>query len=237
MSIASQILVIDDDLTHLDMMVNRLKSLSFSDVLQANSTKQALDILDVQSPDLVLIDHYLDKGATSIDFIKTYLLHRNIPVIVVSVFHNEKVFNDILQVVPMDFLSKNCSDFELKKSVELSLLKKQELQKKSKLQPYFFVKAGNNIHKIDIEHIEMVEVDGKYLNVYADEKKHIIRSSLNDFLKRLPTQFLKIHQSYIINMNFVESVDVEEQKVKLKHHEAFFSRNYKKALLSNYYHS
>lgn len=234
---ASQILVIDDDPTHLDILVKRLKALSFSDILQANSTKEAVDILDVQSPDLVLIDHYLDKGTTSIDFVKTYLLHRNIPVIVMSVFHNEKVFSDILQVMPMDFLSKNCSDFELKKSVELSLLRKEEEQKKSKLQNYFFVKVGNNIRKIDIENIEMVEVEGKYLNIYADEKKHIIRSSLNDFSKRLPSRFLKIHQSYIVNMDFVESINADEQKVKLKHHEAFFSRNYKKALLNNYYHS
>jgi two-component system LytT family response regulator len=234
---ASRILVIDDDLTHLDMMVKRLKSLSFSDVSQANSVKQAVDILDVQSPDLVLTDHYLDKGMTSIDFVKTYLLHRNIPVIVMSVFHNEKVFSDILQVMPLDFLSKNCSDFELKKSVELSLLRKEEEQKKSKLQNYFLVKAGNNILKINAEAIEMVEVEGKYLNIYADEKKHIIRSSLNDFVKRLPSQFLKIHQSYIVNMDFVESIDADEQIVKLKHHEAFFSRNYKKTLLNHYYQS
>lgn len=230
-----EILIIDDDENHLLILKSKLKDLSFNNLLTASSYKKAEEILDISSPDLILLDHYLDKGKTSVDFYKDNLLHKNIPVIVISTFYNEKVFEEVIKIAPIDFLTKSCTDFELKKVIELSLIKKEEYSKKSKLNSFFFVKVGKNIKKVNIEQIEMIEVDGKYLNINVDGRVFIIRSSLNDFVKRLPENFIKVHQSYIINLNFVESINLEEQRILLKNVEATYSRNFKKILFNSYY--
>lgn len=230
-----EILVIDDDENHLLILKDKLNSISYTNIILANSFNKGQEVLDISTPDLVIIDYYLDKGKTAVDFVKDLLLHKNVPVIIISTFFNEKVFDDILQIIPMDFLSKSCTDFELNKSIKLLKLKNYETQNVSKLNNFFFVKVGKIIKKVNIEQIEMIEVDGKYLNVHVEGRNYIIRSSLNDFVKRLPNNFIKVHQSFIVNLNFIESINPEDQKVILKTVEANYSRNFKKILFNSYY--
>jgi DNA-binding LytR/AlgR family response regulator len=62
-----------------------------------------------------------------------------------------------------------------------------------------------------------------------------VRSSLNDFAAKLPENFIKIHQSYIINIDFVQSINVDENIVSVKTAQIPFARAFKKMLLSKYY--
>lgn len=228
------ILVLDDDMMHLQIMVNRLKQLDYQNVIQKSKYKDASDYLEIETPDLILIDHFLDQGKTSIDFMKEFSIPRNIPSIVFSSFFNEKIFDDIMSYSPIDFLSKNCTDFELRKSLDLAFLKMSSASKKAFLNNFFFIRIGKIVKKINLDEIQMIEVDGKYLNVYVNERIYIVRSTLSDFGKRLPKNFIKVHQSYIINFQYLEYIIDDENKLKLKNCEAFFSRNYRKSLLNSY---
>ncbi|HMR87139.1 MAG TPA: LytTR family transcriptional regulator DNA-binding domain-containing protein [Saprospiraceae bacterium] len=230
-----EILLIDDDKMHLSILEERIKSLGFKNIITANSYKLAVQLLDTQVPDLVITDHFLDNGKTSLDFVKECLLFRDIPTIVITTFHTEKIFDEILTLTPIDFLSKSCSDFELAKSLKLAFSRLLQLSQTSKLKEFFFVKVGKNIKKICLNQIEMISVDGKYLNISVDGRSYIVRSALIDFIKRLPPNFIKVHQSFIVNLDFVETILVEESKVKLKTCEADFSRAFKKQLMSSYF--
>jgi DNA-binding LytR/AlgR family response regulator len=230
-----EILLIDDDKMHLSILEERLKLLGFKNLVTVNNYKNAVQLLDTQVPDLVITDHFLDNSKTSLDFVKECILFREIPIIVITTFHTEKIFDDVLALTPIDFLSKSCNDFELTKSVQLAFSRLLQQTQSSKLKEFFFVKVGKNIKKICLNQIEMIAVDGKYLNISVDGRTYIIRSALVDFIKRLPSNFIKVHQSFIVNLDFVESILMEECKVKLKTCEADFSRAFKKQLMNSYF--
>lgn len=230
-----EILLVDDDKMHLSIFSDRLKNMGFKNVIVANGYKKGAELLDSYVPDLVILDHYLDDSKTSIDFAKNFLVGKGIPFIVISTFFTEKVFDEVKTISPLDFLSKSCVDFEFMKSIQLAFNKSSLEIQTSKLKDFFFVKVGKNIKKINLSQIEMISVDGKYLNINFDGRVFIVRSALVDFIKRLPGNFVKVHQSYIVNLNFVESILVEEGKIKLKTCQADFSRSFKKQLLNSYY--
>lgn len=230
-----EVLLVDDDENHLFLIKEKLNSIQVYNVTSKKSFNEGSEFLDCNSPDIILIDYYLDNRKTAIDFIKENLMNKNIPVIILSTFYDDSILSKIQKVKPSDFLSKSCSEFELKKSIILSLVKSEETEKREVLNEYIFVKIGNIMKKVCLRQIEMIEVDGKYLNLNIDNRVYVIRSTLNDFIKKLPSNFIKIHQSFIVNLDFVEQVNLIDQKIQLKNVEAIYSKNYKKAILNSSY--
>lgn len=230
-----QILVVDDDNLHLEILKNKLKKLDYTHCTFANTYQDAKNILDSQIPDLILSDYYLDKNYTGVDLIKECLLNQEVPVIFITSFYGDSIFQDVIELAPMDFLSKNVTEFDLDKSIQLAMTKKREQVKTAKLKEYIFVKHVRDIRKLAVKDIEYIMVDGKYLSIFADNKKFLIRSTLHDFLKKLPNDFIKIHQAYVINVKFLESISIDDNTVKVGDNTLPFSRNHKKELLSGYY--
>ena len=117
----------------------------------------------------------------------------------------------------------------------LSCNKLEKIAKNSPLHEFVLVKTGKFLKKITIDQIEYISVYGKYLKIISEATPYLVRSSLNDFAAKLPENFIKIHQSYIININFVQSINVDENMVNLKTIQIPFARAFKKLLLSKYY--
>ena len=145
------------------------------------------------------------------------------------------MFKEVIGCAPIDFVPKNVSEFDLDKTIRLSLIKRKEANINKKLKDFIFVKYKREIRKLAVIDIEYMVVDGKYLVLHADQKKYLIRSTLNDFLKKLPENFIKVHQAYIINLRFLESIQLDEGILKIGTVDIPFSRNYKKDLLNAYY--
>lgn len=230
-----EILLVEDDELHLELIKQKLKNIGFLNIKAAGSYKEASIYLEAYVPDLIIIDFYLDKGFTGVDLIKEFLLNKDVPMIFISSFYGEDVFKDIVGVAPMDFIAKNASEFDYNKSIQLALSKKQENSHHSKLKDFIFVKYSREIRKIAVENIEYINVDGKYLVLYSDSKKFLVRSTLNDFIKKLPENFIKVHQAYIINLKYLESILIDEWTIRVGEISIPFSRNYKKDLFNSYY--
>lgn len=228
-----KILIVDDDSNHLSIVKSKIIRNNLYDIDSIVGFKKGIEYLNDNLPDLIILDHYLDEGKTSIDFISKLNKNINVPIIILSTFFNEETLEKIKKIHPIDFLSKTCSDFELNKSIEIALINSEINSKNEKIKEYIFIKIGNNLKKIELKDIEMVEVDGKYLNIYANQKKYLINSTLNDFNKKLPEYFIKCHQSFIININYVDFINVRENKIILKNSTAYFSKPFKKVLLKN----
>lgn len=230
-----EVLLVEDDDLHMEILKSKLKNLGFNQIKCAGSYKEAAEYLEGYVPDLVIIDYYLDKNQTGTDLINEYLLNKSVPVIFISSFYSADVFKNIIDLAPMDFIPKNISEFDLEKSITLAIIKRKELIQNSKLKDYIFVKSTKEIKKLAVNDIEYITVDGKYLILYSNTKKFLIRSTLNDFAKKLPENFIKVHQAYIINLKYLESILVDESTVKLETAIIPFSRNFKKDLFNSYY--
>lgn len=229
------ILVVEDDQLHLEIIKNKLNNLGYHQVKSVSTYKAACDYLEHFIPDLIILDYYLDKNFIGTDLIKEYLLNKYVPIIFLSSFYGDDVLKNIVEFAPVDFMPKNLSEFDLDKAINLAIIKRKEHINNSKLKDYMFVKSGKEIRKIPVSDIEYVSVDGKYLVLNYNAKKFLVRSTLNDFLNKLPNNFVKIHQAYIINLKYLESIQVDDSTVRLGNTSIPFSRNYKKDLFASYY--
>jgi len=75
---------------------------------------------------------------------------------------------------------------------------------------YIFVKSNYQMRKIALKDILYFEGLKDYIQIFLKDEKHpiLILTSFKKVLEKLPTQhFMRIHRSYIVNLNAVEKVE------------------------------
>lgn len=231
-----EIVLIDDDPTHLNIYKEKLERLNFKNVKCFTTFKDLQLYLSANTPALIIADFYLDKNKTALNIIDLVSRNDDIAIIVLSTFYNEDLLSKLNSKLFLDLLSKSCSDFELLKTIKLSSKRFDTSQSNKQLKDSVFVKSGKFFRKIDLASIEYVIVDGKYLDIHiVDKIKYTVRSTLNDFIDLLPVNFVKVSQSAIVNLSFVDYIGVDDSIVKTRNGKIPYSRNFKKKLLNSYY--
>ena len=76
---------------------------------------------------------------------------------------------------------------------------------RSKLSSKLSSKTQNlKIEKIASSKIKWIEAMGDYIKIITQEKNYLVLSTMKAFIKKLPeNQFLRIHKSFIVNLNRV----------------------------------
>lgn len=73
---------------------------------------------------------------------------------------------------------------------------------------YFFIKADNRIEKIEIAKILFIEAVENYSTIYTSLKKYMTLLSLKSLEEKLHGYaFLKVHRSYVVALNKIESLE------------------------------
>jgi DNA-binding LytR/AlgR family response regulator len=78
-----------------------------------------------------------------------------------------------------------------------------------------YVNIDRRLIKIDIPSIYLVEAKGDYILIKTEDKNYTVHSTLKKIEEKLPdTIFLKVHRSYIINVDKI--IDIEDNSVLIK---------------------
>lgn len=94
----------------------------------------------------------------------------------------------------------------------------------------FVVKQKNEVVFIDYSKIIFFEKDAKKLYVHLADKTLVVQESLKGLMDRLPSCFVRVHNSYVVNVTFISKI----VEVGNRSYEIFFERLSKKALMSRY---
>jgi len=96
--------------------------------------------------------------------------------------------------------------------------------------PYLFVRTQRRIEKIETGDICYIESIGNYVNIFMGAKKITAYLTLKGVEQQLPApQFVKVHQSYLVNFARIESI--EGNQVVVQGQALPLGRNYKEALM------
>lgn len=93
-----------------------------------------------------------------------------------------------------------------------------------------FIKQGEILRKYVLIDIYLIKANGDYCTIYLESPDKLrnqitIRSTMIDILKKLDNKdFIRIHNSYIININYINSID--ENLI-------YLTNNYKEGIPSN----
>lgn len=124
----------------------------------------------------------------SLDDLKTYIIY---------ISYNQSYAIELFKVQPIDFLIKPLTYEAVKKSV-VNFLKMAE---KKKL--FLEYNIGNKYYKQPYEDIIYIRSDNKKIQLIMLQNQREFYGKLKILYEKMPLNFLQIHQSYIINKDYV----------------------------------
>ena len=71
---------------------------------------------------------------------------------------------------------------------------------------YIFVKSGKQLVKVEYDKIMYLEALKEYVNVVTQDSKMLIYKRMKELEEQLPANFIRIHNSYIVNIDHVQHI-------------------------------
>ncbi|MBK1896474.1 LytR/AlgR family response regulator transcription factor [Chryseobacterium paridis] len=73
---------------------------------------------------------------------------------------------------------------------------------------FAFIKTDKKLIKLFFDDIMVIKGLGNYVEIYTrDQKRYIYYKTLKDLIESLPDEFMRIHNSYIVNLTNIESFE------------------------------
>lgn len=205
--------IVEDDKLIAEIINKTLSRLGYETLPVATGYAEAMELIEHHSPDLMLIDIYLEGNKDGIDLAKQINDSFQIPFIFLTSDSQRATIDRAKSVTPPAYLIKPFTPEELYFAIEICLnnfSKRKPVVKKpvtSPLQNVIFVKDGNFFTRLNLEEINYLESDHVYVNIFTQNRKLTVRGSLNHFYEQLDKKrFFRVHRSYIVNINRVDSI-------------------------------
>ncbi len=85
---------------------------------------------------------------------------------------------------------------------------------------FIFVNSNLQKRKVILDQIKWIEALGDYVKIVTADNKILVLSTMKAFLEKLPSNFLRIHKSYSVNVDKIEKfsstfVEIENQKIPM----------------------
>lgn len=201
-------LVIDDEPLALQQLASYVEKIPyFTLVAQCHGAVEAREIIDMERVDAIFVDINM-PDINGMDFVKQL----SVPPIVVFTTAYSEYAVDGYKVDAVDYLLKpfGLDDF---KRAATKVKKRYELENNAAAQQpaddddSIFLKTEHRVIRANIADIRYVEGMSEYLKIYIEGQRPIIMLlSMKKLEERLPSYFMRIHRSYIVNMKKVSEV-------------------------------
>ncbi|MBC8770586.1 response regulator transcription factor [Arenibacter sp. BSSL-BM3] len=133
-----------------------------------------------------------------------------------------------------DYLHKPITLTRFEASIKRAMAKYEQSQKVAEEEEYIFVKSNLKKRKVVLNDIKWIEALGDYIKLVTNEGNVVILSTMKSFEQKLPKEkFLRIHKSYIVNLEKVEKFN--SKNVELEGRQVPLSRNKKEELVAALY--
>lgn len=222
-------IIIDDETNNQELISNLLKSYAenIHVVAIANSVETAYNSIIEHQPDLIFLDIQMPDG-TGFDLLKKF---EKIDFKVIFVTAHQEYAIEAFKFSAIDYLLKPLSPSNLISAVkkveesmngeELNLKLKTLLSNISeplKTKKKIVLKTMDRIYSVDINDIIRFESDGGYSKVYLlDGKRIMVSRTMKEFEDMLlDANFLRVHNSHLINMNHLYCFEKTEGHVVMK---------------------
>lgn len=230
-----KILIVEDNVIIADDLQQIIEEFGYNVIGNVISYEKAVEFLSNNIIDLVLIDINLATEKTGIDLANTINEKFKIPFIYLTSNLDDTTIDSAAKTLPAAYLVKPFDNNTIYTSIEIALTnfinRKRDT---SNSKEHLFLKKNNLYHKVATDDILYIKSDNIYIEVYSkNNEKFVLRNTLKDFIKNLPSNFFKCNKSYIVNSNEIKSFNLNYifiNEVKITVSKEF--KPYLKSLLS-----
>ncbi|ALM21034.1 two-component system response regulator [Nonlabens tegetincola] len=212
-------IIIDDEATARLIIENYCSDIKGLQIIeQFSNAIDAMKYLNQHTVDLIFLDIHM-PNFNGMDFIQTIknppnvILTTSDPNFAIEAFEYECIVGYLIKPIDLNKFNK-----AVQKAVTQFKSKKVEKQKADvslNEDDILYVNIDRRLIKIDMPSIYLVEAKGDYIMIKTETKNYIVHSTLKKIEEKLPDNtFLKVHRSYIINVQKI--IDIEDNCVLIK---------------------
>lgn len=212
-------IIIDDEATARAIISQLCSNIPSLNILEEfPNALQAIKYLNQNEVDLIFLDIHM-PDFTGFDFIQTLknppkiILTTSDPQFAIEAFEYDCIVDYLVKPIALPRFEKAITKAESFKSTASATSDSGKVEITSGNDLY--VNIDRRLIKIDIPSIYLVEAKGDYINVKTEDKNYTVHSTLKKIEEKLPNDlFLKVHRSYIINVQKI--IDIEDNSVLIK---------------------
>jgi DNA-binding LytR/AlgR family response regulator len=199
-------LIVDDNKiarTTMKQLASQVKDIIVSG--ESANAIEAYNFLQDHPVDIILLDIEM-QGMSGLELIKN--LGNKRPLIIFTTSKKDYAA-EAFELNVADYLVKPVTPARFIQAIgrarELLASNSEEVQMDS--NEFIFIRDSNIVRRLKIEDILYAEAMGDYVKLHTIQKFYAIHTTLKSVEARLPaTRFLKVHRSYIVALNKIDTV-------------------------------
>lgn len=214
----ARIVIIEDEFFAAEHLKDLINSLGFWVVDVYHSGEDFLKNTEWNF-DAAIVDIFLSEKLGGLDVAKK-LKERKKPFVFLTANQDSNTLKEAARLQPISYISKPFKNNDVAAALEIIA---------HKLPETLEVRGVNGIELLNPNDILFIKSDGVYIELHTLEGMVVQRKLLKEIIDQLPDFFLRIHRSYLVNVNYIDHRSTTH--VTLRGHEIPVSRSFRDNLL------
>lgn len=204
-----KVLVVDDEPLAQQRLEQLLTQMSQVDaILKANNGQQAIEICQLEKPDLVLLDIRM-PGIDGLETAQHLSQMDKSPAIIFTTAYDEYAL-EAFKVNAVDYLLKPVRQEKLAESIErashLNRIQIQAIKSQPEGRTNITAKISGNIKLIPVADIFYFQADQKYVTVKHMNGETIIEDTLKELQAEFEADFIRVHRNALVAKKYITGI-------------------------------
>lgn len=199
----NRVLIVEDEVELAANYKEILINLDYEVVAIAKNATDCLEVLRNEEVDLILMDVMIEGDIDGIELTYQIKSEWDIPVVFTTAYSDQGILERISKVIYDGYLLKPFSVDRLQSTIFLALNDHKPDEDKGG-----FFKVRDKGFVVPIPHSEIIyfQADGLYTKIFTRLRSYAVRDILKNIEAKLENgPFLRVHKSYVVNLQNVTS--------------------------------
>lgn len=214
----TKICIVEDEMLIAMDVANTLRDFGYDVTEIASNYTSAIEVIEAERPDIVLLDIQLDGYKDGIDLAWKIKKDFDLPFIFLTANSDAATLERAKPVNAQAYLVKPFRAADLHTSIEICLHNYAQARSDKEItssenilvKDSLFIKQGQYLHKVRVEDILYLEADNVYLKVHTSAAKYMVRSNLQDYLELINQKtFCRVHKGFAVNIMQVQMINTD----------------------------
>ena len=223
--------IVDDEPVAREILISYIAKIPNLELIKScKNAMEAFEIINSQKADLFFLDINMPE-VNGLSLAK--LIHKKSKVIFTTAYReyavdgfNLKAVDYLLKPIAFDHFLEAVNAFC--ETIVTNGFVKNIAQSTS--ANFFFVRSERKMVKVNFVEILFIESLSDYVKIHTNDNTVVVRETISNLEAKLPSQqFLRVHRSFIISLNNIDSYTNEFIEIKQK--AIPISRKYKEVVL------
>jgi DNA-binding LytR/AlgR family response regulator len=204
--------IVEDEVIIAETISLALEKLGYIVVGKVGTYADAIEMVQEQQPDLLLLDINLGSKKDGIDLANEIKDRFAIPIIFLTANADANTVNRAKDIHPIAYIVKPFSSTDLFSAIEIGWTNfNKSINTVAAKRKHVVLKIGTNYEKVQLDDITYMKNDHIYIDIFlVDGNMLIVRATNQEMLQLLPAdQFLKVNRSCIVNINQIKKIDTK----------------------------